>query len=110
MPILGAGARNQRVTLQYRSSETTDSQGGRTPTWATRATLWAQEDQLSYVESIRASTATAERTTAWVIPFRDDVSVKDRITVGSRTLQVLSVANTDGRRIQTRLVCTERMT
>lgn len=104
-----AGERNQRITIEYRASEPKDSQGGTTPTWAVRAVEWAREDQLSYVESIQAAAVTSVRTTAWVIPFRDDLSIKDRVRIGSRTLQILSVTNPDGRREDTRIVCTERV-
>lgn len=103
-----AGERNQRVRIEYRASETVDGQGGRTPAWAVRAVEWAREDQLSYVESVQAAAVTNTRTTSWVIPFRDDLSVQDRLRIDGRTLQIVGITNPDGRREDTRIVCTER--
>lgn len=108
MAVVAAGARNQRVTLEYRASEAEDSHGHKTPTWAVRGVEYAKEEQLSASESIAAAQLTGTRTTAWTIPFRDDLGVTDRMRVGTRTLQVTSITNPDGRRIETRIVCTER--
>lgn len=102
-----AGERNQVITIEYRASETADGQGGRTPVWATRYVEYAKEEQLSAAESMQSAQLTGVRTTAWLIPFRADVSVKDRLRIGSRTLQITAVTNPDGRREDTRLVCTE---
>jgi SPP1 family predicted phage head-tail adaptor len=107
---IAAGERNQALRIEYRASETPDGQGGRTPVWALRAVEYAKEEQLTASEALQASQQTSERTTAWTIPFRDDVSVRDRIRIGSRTLQIKAVANPDGRREDTRIVCTERAT
>ena len=110
MAVTAAGERNQLVTVQYRASEVEDSHGHKTPTWATRFTAYAKEVALTSSEAIAAAQLTGTRTSAWVIPYRGDVSITDQIVVGSRTLQITGYANPDGRRIETRIVCSERLT
>jgi SPP1 family predicted phage head-tail adaptor len=104
-----AGNRNQALRIEYRAGETDNGQGGRTPVWGLRAVEYAEEVQLSGSEAIAASALTAVRTTAWMIPFRSNVSVKDRILIGGRELQITGVTNPDGRREDTRIVCTEKV-
>lgn len=104
-----AGERNHLITIQYRASETTDDHGHKTPNWATRCTAWAKQDQLSSSESLEASKLTAIRTTAWLFPFTAGISVTDQVVYDGRTMQITAVTNPDGRREDTRLVCTEVM-
>lgn len=54
-----------------------------------------------------AAQVTAVLSTGITIWFRDDISVKQRIVIGSRTLQIESFQDPTGMRDELRLLCSE---
>ncbi len=100
------GRRNQLVTIQA-IARTPDGQGGNAVTYSTRGQEWALVEPMTGAEAQMAAQMTATLTTGVTIPFRTDVSVQDRIVLGSRTLQVESVQDPTARREELRLLCAE---
>lgn len=100
------GLRNQRVRIEQ-PTLTSDGQGGNTKAWGVRAVVWALLEPLTSREALQAAQTTAVLSTALTIVFRSDISVKDRIRVGDRTLQIESYQDPDGRQDELRLLCSE---
>lgn len=100
------GRLNKRAALQS-ATATTDGQGGRAKVWATFATVWALVEPLSGREALNAAQVTATYSTGVTIWYRADVSVKQRLVVEGRTLQIDSVQDPTGLKDELRLLCTE---
>lgn len=100
------GQLRTRIRIEQ-PTRTVDAQGGRSTTWATLATLWALVEPLSGREALMAAQVTAVLSTGITIWFRDDISVKQRIVIGSRTLQIESFQDPTGMRDELRLLCSE---
>ena len=100
------GSKQKRITIQ-KPTLTTDSQGGKTRTWSTRCTVWAHERPLSGREAIQASAVTASLTSVWEIWYRSDISVKDRIVFGSRTVEIAAVVDPTDTRAELHLYGSE---
>jgi SPP1 family predicted phage head-tail adaptor len=100
------GQKNQLVTIQ-KVTLAHDSQGGHTETWSTRARVWARERMLTGREAMQAAQVTAVLSSVWEVWFRTDISVKDRIVVGNRVLQIESVVDPTSRRAELWLGCSE---
>ncbi len=100
------GRRNQLVTIQH-ATEVSDGQGGTTQTWATLGREWALVEPISGSEGEIAEQMAAVLTTGVTIPFRTDVSVKDRIVLGARTLEIENVQDPTAFREELRLLCAE---
>src|SRR5689334_20672036 len=101
-----SGRMNQLATIQTPTA-TSDGQGGQTITWGTLGTAWALVNPLSARETQLAAQMTGELTTGVTIYFRTDLSVKDRIVIGSRTLEIQSIQDPTARREELRLLCVE---
>jgi SPP1 family predicted phage head-tail adaptor len=86
------GALRERITIQ-RKVATSDGQGGHPVTWAVRAVVSAALEALTGREAILAQQITATFTRAFVIRYRTDVSVTDRIVWAGRTLQIDSAVD-----------------
>lgn len=96
-----------QITIQTMTNGT-DSQGGTTKTPSTLvANLPASVLPLSGQETIEVGQQRSELRTKVTIRFRTDVSVKDRIVLGSRTLQIATISDPDGKRRKLELLCTE---
>lgn len=108
MPNIGAdiGSFNQLVTLQ-KGTETSNGKLGKTVTWADYASFWAYVEPASGREATMASQMTAVLSTVVTTWFRTDVSVKDRLSLGGRSLQIQSVQDPTARREVMRLLCSE---
>lgn len=100
------GSKQKRITIQ-RAVATTDGQGGRSKAWITRCQVWAHERPLNGREALQASTVTATLSSVWEIWYRTDVSVKDRIVFGSRTLEIEAVIDPTDTREELHLTCAE---
>jgi len=108
------GEKRERVRIEQ-PVLTSDGQGGHTQSWALLKVVNAEIVPLGYRDALRAAQITSELALAitiwWTQPARLDstrgISVKDRVRWGSRTLQVESVQNPDGRRVELRLLCSE---
>lgn len=101
------GQLRQRITIQQMTAGT-DGQGGVTKTFSTLVDrLPASVLPLGGQEAVALAQQTSELRTKVTIRYRDDVSVKQRIVFGSRTLEIGVIADPDGRRRALELICTE---
>lgn len=100
------GRLNQRVRIEQ-PVLAADGQGGHTTTWSLLAVVWALVEPLTGKEALLASQVTAVLSTAVTIWYRSDLSVKDRILLGTRTLEIASYQDPDGRKDELRLLCSE---
>ena len=106
MGATAIGRRNQRIRIEQ-PTLTSDGQGGNTKAWSVLAVTWALVEPLTQREAMQAAQVTAVLSTAITIIFRSDLSVKDRIRIGARTLQIESYQDQDGRKDELRLLCSE---
>lgn len=89
-----AGRIRQRITIQ-RATETTDSYGQKTLTWATHKAMWSmlefdggsEQREAMRTQGVRSGTATMR--------YLSDVTEKDRFTFDGRTFQIVGVVNVD---------------
>lgn len=95
-----------RVRLE-RLVATTDSHGGHASAWSVIDTVWALVRPGEGREALEADQVTAALSTDVWLRFRSDVSVRDRILHGARTLQIVGAVDPDGRRHWLRLACRE---
>lgn len=103
---MSIGTKSDRITIQRRA-ETKDTHGGNVVTYPTRATVWGFERPLNGREALLAGQVAAVLSSVWEIWFRADVSVKDRIVVGTRVIEIESFYDPDGRNRELYLVCAE---
>jgi SPP1 family predicted phage head-tail adaptor len=105
-----AGLLRQRITIQQMTAGD-DGQGGTTRTPSTLvANLPAEIAPFGRnpgVERFAIGGTVAELSTIVTIRYRSDVSVRDRIVWGSRTLEIATISDPDGRRRALDLICTE---
>ena len=103
------GRFNQRVRIESPVS-VADGQGGQSVTWALRGVVWALVEPITGREALMAQQLVAVLSTGVTIRFRPDLSIKDRILVGNRVLQVESYQDPDGGRVELRVLCSEVQT
>lgn len=97
----------QRVTLQSFTAGS-DGQGGTTKTFATLVSgLPAKVVPIGGSEAVETNAQTATLRTMVTIRYRSDVSVKQRIVWGSRTLEIGAIQDPDGRSSRLELLCAE---
>lgn len=100
------GDLRERVRLESLTS-TVDTHGGAVSTWATIDTVWAAVWPVTGREAVQAARMTAVTGTVVWLRYRSDLSLKGRVVHGTRTLQIEDVADPDGHRHWTRLMCSE---
>ena len=77
-------------------------------TWVTRHTVWAQIEDLSTTERLRAGSSSAQITTRVTIRHRDGIHAGMRVLVGDRILEITgSPIDRDGRSRLIELACRE---
>lgn len=101
-----SGQKQKLVTIQ-KATRSSDGQGGFTTSWSTRCTVWAHERQLSGREALAAQQVTAVLSSVFEINYRQDVSVKDRLIYGTRTVQIEAVIDPTDTRRELWLTCSE---
>ncbi len=102
-----AGELRNQIVLQHRV-ETPDGQGGATVTWTEIATVYGHvKDSDGREQLLREGVITSQGSTEVIVRYRDDLSVKDRVVFGDRTLNIGSIADVDGKRRALRLACME---
>ncbi len=89
---------------------TTGDRGQASKTWSTYATVWAAVDELSgrKLELARQLVATASH--KLIIRYHADLTVKDRVVWGDKTLWIGHVENWSGMGFTQTLTCTEQLT
>jgi SPP1 family predicted phage head-tail adaptor len=103
------GERRERIRIEQ-SVLVSDGQGGKTQAWGLRAVVCAREETLTSREAVMAKSLTAVLMSAWTIPFRSDISITDRILLGSRVLRVTSYQDVEGRHAELRILASETQT
>lgn len=105
MPTIGEKRKRVRIESPVFVA---DSQGGRRiSSYTLRTTVWAHERPLTGKEALQAAQVTAVLSSVWEIWFRDDVSVKDRITYKTRTVNIESIVDPTDQRHELHLLCSE---
>lgn len=104
-----AGRRNRQITIEQVAEGTTDSYGAPTLTWSTYATRFAAVMPESGREFQAAKAVRADMTHLIEMPYCSGVTPKMRIMLGTRYLQIVSVANLEEANVTHRLACVERV-
>lgn len=101
-----AGQLRARITIQQ-GTETADTYGGRSYSWSTYATRWAQLRPLKGNEFIAAKQINNDVTGEALIRYTTGITPKMRILYGSRVFEILAVLNTTEKNYQQRLLYKE---
>jgi SPP1 family predicted phage head-tail adaptor len=109
---LTAGNLTDRVTIQQKST-TADGQGGRSTTWGTLATVWAQVMPLRMGEKLQAAAVGSTLGYRVTVRYRADITPAMRIrwtpfkAASAKTLEIHGVQPFDGGRRLLTLDCAE---
>lgn len=87
-----AGKLDRQVVLQHRTEASIDSNGERSFTWSTYATVRAQRLDLIGREYFATRQLQSEVSTRFRIRYRSDVLVTDRLQSDGRNFDIHSVA------------------
>ena len=77
-PSLQPSELSERITIQVNTTST-DNQGGRSSSWGTLATVWAQVRAATTREALQARAITSETNYVVTVRYRSDVTAKNRI-------------------------------
>ena len=95
-----------RITIDT-ATTTQNSFGEPTASWATTYAAWASIEPLNGRELIQAQQVQSEVTHRVILRHRDSVTPRQRVSFGSRTLEILYVINPDERNERLELLCKE---
>ena len=93
--MLKAGELTQRISFQRDGSATVDDYGQVTRSWSTYYTTWASVRPLSGREQEQGAARSATISHRIKLRFKSDVRHGDRISMGGRILEIVSVRNID---------------
>ena len=93
--MLKAGELTQRISFQRDDSSTVDDYGQVSRSWNTYYTTWASVRPLSGREQEQGMARQASISHRVRIRFKADILHGDRISMGSRTLEIVSIRNID---------------
>ena len=102
------GQLRHKVAIQA-ATETRSASGDVIKTWATASTVWAAIWPLSGKEFYAARQIHADATTKIRMRPYSGLTTKHRLLFGSRTFDILHIANMDERGAQLDLICTEHL-
>jgi len=105
---LKAGELTQRIGLQRSANTQVDAYGQPTNTYGTYATIWASVRPLSGREQEIGSARGALLSHRVNIRYRPGVSHGDRLIMGDRILEIVSVRNIDEAKTQLEIDAIER--
>ena len=88
------GRLRHRIDIESQSLST-DSQGGSSRTWATRATVWSSIKPLRSEERFYNEQLKLQTTHEIIIRYLSTVLSTDRIKFGSRYFEIVSLKNID---------------
>jgi len=100
------GEKRTKIRIEQ-AVQVSDGQGGHTTSYALRCEPFAHERPLDGREALLAAQVTAVLSSVLEIWFRDDVSVKDRVLIGTRVLQIESYRDPKNDRVELYLFCSE---
>lgn len=106
--MIEAGRLDKRVVIE-RESVTRDAEtGAESVTWETWATVWAEvlESETASLTGAQVVMAASARPSRVTVRHLAALTVRDRINIGGRLLQIIGIAEV-GRREFTRLACKE---
>ncbi len=103
---MSIGEKRSRIRIEQRV-ESGDGQGGTVASWALRDVVWANDRPMNGRETLMAGQVTSTMMVVLEIWSRDDISVKDRVRLGSRTLDVTNFYDPDGMGRELYLLCAE---
>jgi len=102
-----SGELRHRVVIQQ-ATTTHDEYNQPIQTWQDFVTVWAKVEDLSGREYFAAQEReSAEVKTRVTIRYRTDVQPNMRVVSGSRTFEIVSVIEPDGRKRELQLMCRE---
>lgn len=93
--MIKAGELTQRVSFQRDESSTVDDYGQVTRSWSTYYTTWASVRPLSGREQEQGMARQSSISHRVRIRYKDDIQHGDRISMGNRILEIVSVRNLD---------------
>ena len=93
--MIKAGELTQRIAFQRDESSTVDDYGQVTRSWSTYYTTWASVRPLSGREQEQGMARQASISHRVRIRFKADIQHGDRISMGGRVLEIVSVRNID---------------
>lgn len=104
-----AGRLRKRIVIEQITGEEPNDLGQPVPVWGTLATRWASVDPVatSGREYLQAAALQSDVTHRVELRYLAAVTPKCRITWGSRTLEIMSVADVEERGRMTVLMCRE---
>lgn len=107
----GVGPLRDRVVIQVNTTSS-DSQGGRSSSWGTLATVWASVKALSGAEVLAAQAVSSQVRYEVEIQYRTDVTPAMRLSwtpysATAKTIEVLAVRLKDGKPERLLLDCGE---
>ncbi len=103
---IGQLTKRIRIEKQIKSDDSHGTNNAKA--YQIRAVVWASIEPLSEREALQAASVTSALRSAITIWYRGDISITDRILLGSRTFQIESYQDPTGQQVQLRLVCVER--
>lgn len=103
---MNIGKLRHRIILLRQVNEVNDY-GASTQTWKRVATVWADVRPLSGREYFSAQQVQSEVTTQIWLRYLDGIMPTMRVKFGKRTLDIVSVLNTQERNVSLQLMCKE---
>lgn len=100
------GKLRHRVELKS-LSQSQNEFGEPVDTWSTFATVWASVEPLRGRELLLAQQANSEVTIRVRVRYNSSIDPTDRVVIGSRILEILSVIDSEERNWQQELLCKE---
>lgn len=88
--MLEPGRMNRKVIIE-RVTETRDGIGGVTETWATQATVWAQQIPVGGSEALKAGRETASQTSKFLCWYVSGITEKDRLNFDSKYWNIINI-------------------
>jgi SPP1 family predicted phage head-tail adaptor len=107
--MLKAGELTQRISLQRDDSTTVDDYGQVTRNWSTYYTTWASVRPLSGREQEQGMARQASISHRVRMRFKGGVLHGDRISMGNRILEIVSIRNIDESSFELEIDAVERL-
>lgn len=104
---MNAGLLRDKVTLQQPVGETRNDCNEIVAIYESAGTTWARIEPLTGNELFKAKTINAEMSYRVSMRYRSDIKTTWRIVDGTRTLEILSIADRNNRHVELELSCKE---
>lgn len=104
-----AGRLRHRVRIEN-PVDTADSQGSATRIWNLLRVVWAALEPLTAREQLQAAQVQHGITHNVLLRHVDGITPKSRLIFGTRTFHIVGISNTDERKKEWVLTCSEKVT